>query len=1449
MKDKSINRLVENNKKNLKNQKIEINKSKNQNNINKVSTNFSNDNNINNNSNKINLKDSLEQLSNDNLTNNKKNKNFQKIYENIQRYSNISKLSRRIFNSRDKILKDNSFLNKVKSKNELATNNIRQKQKQFFHDKEEDDTINNDNERNVEKIIYKKNNISKNKNNINTKKNKKGNNIKNFIKIEELNEIISSDNEADEQSQKIINIESNSESTSKLDEKEIISNTLTIKDELVNYESDKDTNREKKGLKNSMNFNNELALILDKHLTQIDFNKNNKYTFGKIFSSHSPPPKKSIQGKKSQIFSLNLNTIDQIKENPFSIANNNNNQRDIPTSSAKINKINKNISRKNHLLLKGKKELMLINYLKQNFFKKEETNNNAKNSENKNEMHRSKNDINNYESNEGNKYGEKYNISNMRKKNIGNKINEELKINIDFDNFENNNKIKYKEYKLKNNLITNGIIDIIKEIDNNHNNINIKVNPDNSTNFSNLNSTLNKKNYNNNNNSNEKNYVNFFKNVNFNENITLNKNNKNSISIENNKNYNKKFPKKLYRNNSQNNDIKKNESIISLESSKNGDENSKHIYQIKINNLNLNSLNKNPKKNKEAKASNIKIENIELNNNKLRKNIPSPQHRIKEKTNVIKKSKVSPYNNMINNNYKLNNTNNLFKIENNIYKNNNENMNNNIQNSNINEKERTKSNSNIESIINQNNINNFSLTCKEKTINEFLNKEIQNMNKFPSKKNIKCINKNINPQKYKGTYKIKPKKPNMNENNMNNTNNNCNANTSTSKNNNSIINLEENDKNNNKSPKLSKNNINFNNSANKFIILNKNKRNIHNINYNNEEITNNSSINNYINSNSYSTADKNSFIHITNSNVTKMKNKMNNNYDQNGINQNYSIHPKNLFSSNNNIKCMINNSNSNLNQKNDNRNSNNNSTNKITNSNSNKNLYNDKNKNNNNNNLSRNIESDKKVNIFLYNNINNDESNNKKVGDNMGINKSPEIIKKSSTTMKNNNININPNNRYSINGNQVNSPLNANNAKNIMPNSNNFKKVDKKVNKINNKVMKKTNGNQIHRPNNKNNINNDDIFMDGQIPTVADENPNVNSLKIMKYNKCTYTNKIISQKLTKIFCVKAIRNKILIFLKGYDLFNLSLVNHFFNDNTISAVHKKIIKKILNNKEKTIKRLWKEILNKSPFYISNNASDEIYLNYLKHSDNYDEEIKKDLLRTLPKNILFQKGSNNYKKLFNVLKAYSNYNKKIGYGQGMNFIVAKLIIFYGSEKQSFLYLDALFTKLNFSEVVGISNGLEQKMHIIQFLLNKYCPKVINFMKEKEINHEIFTASWLITLFSKNFENNKLLLIIWNFSIIFGWKFIYLFTISIFFHFEKKYLKLDLYGFTQFMKKIFKSKEFEENFNLLIQKTFEYMIQWKKLQKEIEKNLEVYKMKTDTESGTEIIVDSFDEDTIIQ
>ena len=91
-----------------------------------------------------------------------------------------------------------------------------------------------------------------------------------------------------------------SESRNQFDEKEIISSNLTIKDEFndCDYESDKDTNRDRNILKSSMNFKNELALIPDKHLTQIDFNKNNyKNISEKNNFSQSPPQKQTDQDK------------------------------------------------------------------------------------------------------------------------------------------------------------------------------------------------------------------------------------------------------------------------------------------------------------------------------------------------------------------------------------------------------------------------------------------------------------------------------------------------------------------------------------------------------------------------------------------------------------------------------------------------------------------------------------------------------------------------------------------------------------------------------------------------------------------------------------------------------------------------------------------------------------------------------------------------------------------------------------------------------------------------------------------------------------------------------------------------------------------------------------------------------------------------------------------------
>jgi hypothetical protein len=453
----------------------------------------------------------------------------------------------------------------VKSKNEFISNNLKQKKKLFFNDNDEDKKNENNN---IKKIIYKKNNNIL-KNNLNKKKTNKRESQLNYIKIEELNEILSLDSE-DTNSKNLSNenVRIISDSSSELNEKEIISNTLTIKDELINYDSDNETNKEKNISKDSNNFNNELALILDKHLTQINFNRTNRDISFKKISSHSPPPKQTVIGKNSQMMTLNIDTINQA-ENPFK-KKKSNNEKEIPINSAKTKKISKNIIRNSQKFIKEKKkELMFINYLKKKFFYKSKDNNchepNDKYLKNKNAIHRSKNDINNCEFYEEMNNNKKVNNNRIKFKKSNRDIfknKEEFKINIDYDNDIENNKIKFKEYKLKNNSITNGIA-CFNDMKENHQNNLDSIYLDKYTPY--LNYTLNYKN----NNLIEKELIKVFRNGNNPSSISFTRNkdqNKNVQSLENEKNYVRKKSSNLFRNNSQNNNIIKKESSPSIKS-------------------------------------------------------------------------------------------------------------------------------------------------------------------------------------------------------------------------------------------------------------------------------------------------------------------------------------------------------------------------------------------------------------------------------------------------------------------------------------------------------------------------------------------------------------------------------------------------------------------------------------------------------------------------------------------------------------------------------------------------------------------------------------------------------------------------------------------------------------------------------------------------------------------
>jgi len=141
--------------------------------------------------------------------------------------------------------------------------------------------------------------------------------------------------------------------------------------------------------------------------------------------------------------------------------------------------------------------------------------------------------------------------------------------------------------------------------------------------------------------------------------------------------------------------------------------------------------------------------------------------------------------------------------------------------------------------------------------------------------------------------------------------------------------------------------------------------------------------------------------------------------------------------------------------------------------------------------------------------------------------------------------------------------------------------------------------------------------------------------------------------------------------------------------------------------------WKTILN-----ITNSYVDYGYEKHKKDKTFHDVErdIKKDLHRTYPTQPLFLYKDRNEltlgeKQLYNVLKAIANNFPRIGYCQGMNFVVGFLLLISGgNENDAF----CLFQRM----------GLDTRFHILGLfennfpLVNLYCFIFWKLMKE---NHE--------------------------------------------------------------------------------------------------------------------------------
>uniref|UniRef100_A0A9I9D875 Rab-GAP TBC domain-containing protein n=1 Tax=Cucumis melo TaxID=3656 RepID=A0A9I9D875_CUCME len=129
-----------------------------------------------------------------------------------------------------------------------------------------------------------------------------------------------------------------------------------------------------------------------------------------------------------------------------------------------------------------------------------------------------------------------------------------------------------------------------------------------------------------------------------------------------------------------------------------------------------------------------------------------------------------------------------------------------------------------------------------------------------------------------------------------------------------------------------------------------------------------------------------------------------------------------------------------------------------------------------------------------------------------------------------------------------------------------------------------------------------------------------------------------------------------------------------------------------------------------------------------------DIIRDISRTFPSHVFFQQRHGpGQRSLYNVLKAYSVFDRNVGYVQGMGFL-AGLLLLYMSEEDAFWLLVALLKGAVHAPMEGLYlAGLPLvQQYLFQFdnLVREQLPKLGEHFTREMINPSMYASQWFIT-----------------------------------------------------------------------------------------------------------------------
>ncbi|GAA5866842.1 hypothetical protein JCM3774_001818 [Rhodotorula dairenensis] len=160
----------------------------------------------------------------------------------------------------------------------------------------------------------------------------------------------------------------------------------------------------------------------------------------------------------------------------------------------------------------------------------------------------------------------------------------------------------------------------------------------------------------------------------------------------------------------------------------------------------------------------------------------------------------------------------------------------------------------------------------------------------------------------------------------------------------------------------------------------------------------------------------------------------------------------------------------------------------------------------------------------------------------------------------------------------------------------------------------------------------------------------------------------------------------------------------------------------------------------------------------------KQIDMDCHRTFPTNVFFAGNGPGVAKLRNVLVAYSRRDPKVGYCQGMNNLVATLLLTHPAEEDAFWVLVCIIENIlpsdYYTSHLLVSRADQQ---VLKDLVDRILPKLSVHLEEQGVELSAITFGWFLSLFTDCLPIQTLLRV-WDLFFIHGTIFLFRVALAI-------------------------------------------------------------------------------------